>query len=136
MAEKTRPKSRQNEEERTKEQQENVLELNIVYKGKDFRLSFSLDADKQTICKEIKRQTGVKGAFYLHYGDSSNNYLHSSSLTLANISKLSGSSLEVRGGDWINKGGDSIWYYFSQTLKPNVQERLTRQQWVPFDNPP
>lgn len=99
MAEKTRPKSRQSEEERTKEQQDSDLELNIVYKEKKFRLSFPADADKQTICKTIKRQTGVKGAFYLHYGDSSNNYLHSSSLTLSNISKLSGNSLEVRGGD-------------------------------------
>lgn len=99
MAEQTRPKSRLSEEERTKEQQDSELELNIVHKGKEYRLSLPTDADKQTICKEIKRHTGVRGAFYLHYGDSSNNYLHSSSLTSANISKLSGNSLEVRGGD-------------------------------------
>jgi hypothetical protein len=93
MAERSKSRTRQRQKEIIE-----ALDLNIAYKGKEYRLHLPKEADKTSICKEIKRQTGVKGTFYLHYGDSSNNYLHSSSLTWSNISKLSG-NLEVRGGD-------------------------------------
>lgn len=35
-----------------------------------------------------------------------------------------------------NKGGDPIWYYNSQELKPEVQEKFREMEIVPFDNPP
>lgn len=35
-----------------------------------------------------------------------------------------------------NKGGDPIWYYNSQALKPAVQEKFKEMQIIPFDNPP
>lgn len=36
----------------------------------------------------------------------------------------------------LNKGGDPIWYYNSQALKPDVQEKFKEMQIIPFDNPP
>lgn len=35
-----------------------------------------------------------------------------------------------------NKGGDPIWYYNSQGLKPQVQEKFKEMEIIPFDNPP
>ena len=35
-----------------------------------------------------------------------------------------------------NKGGAPIWYYNTQTLKPEVQEKFKEMEIVPFDNPP
>lgn len=73
------------------------LEITLIYNNTDHTVKIPQGAGRMTICSEIKRQTGVKGAFYLFNGDKF--YLHSSSLTLSNINKVLGSKLEVRGGD-------------------------------------
>lgn len=77
--------------------EEDVIQMNVIYKDREYSVKIPDQADRMTICNEIKRQTGVKGAFYLYNGTKS--YLHSSSLTLSNISKVCGGRLEIRGGD-------------------------------------
>ncbi|KXJ25828.1 uncharacterized protein LOC110243419 [Exaiptasia diaphana] len=115
-------------------QDEGFIEITLIYNNNDYTVKLPQGADRMTICSEIKRQTGVKGAFYLF--DGGKFYLHSSSLTLSNINKVLAGKLEVRGGDWMNKGGDSVWYYYSQTLRPDVKQQLEKRQFVPSDQPP
>ena len=45
-------------------------------------------------------------------------------------------SQEMQFFSAFNKGGDPIWYYNSQSLKPAVQEKFKETQIIPFDNPP
>lgn len=136
MTEKSKTKSRLRREEETEKPSEELESITVVYNGKDHTVKFPNNADAKVICQSIKRETGVKGSFYVHFGEKSNNYLHCSSVTRGNLAKLSGQSLEVRGGNAFNKGGDSIWYYNSQLLKPAVQEKFKEIQIIPFDNPP
>ncbi|XP_032236362.1 uncharacterized protein LOC116617610 [Nematostella vectensis] len=142
MSEKLRTRSRQSSRpssaSSTLTSESEKLEITLAYNEKNYRLRLPGNADSKTISGIIKRKTGVKGAFYIHYGDGDDNYnyLHSSSLTSANICRLAGLPLEIRGGNWINKGGDAIWYYFSQTPKPDVIKKFKELQHKPRDLPP
>ncbi|XP_073253004.1 uncharacterized protein [Porites lutea] len=123
----------QQENENTREEMESIT---VVYRGKEHKIEFPNNADAKLICQSIKSETGVRGSFYVHFGEQSNNYLHCSSVTRGNLAKLAGKSLEVRGGNDFNKGGDPIWYYNTQSLKPEVQRKFKEMEIVPFDNPP
>lgn len=78
-------------------QSESIIQLNVIYKNREHNIQIPEQSDRAKICSEIKKQTGVKGAFYLYNGPKG--YLHSSSLTLDNISQICGGRLEIRGGD-------------------------------------
>ena len=99
MTEKTKMKTRLRKEEETEKLSEELESITVVYNGKDHTVKFPSNADAKVICQSIKRETGVKGSFYVHFGEKSNNYLHCSSVTRGNLAKLSGKSLEVRGGN-------------------------------------
>lgn len=99
MTEKSKTKSRLRREEETEKPSEELESITVVYNGKDHTVKFPNNADAKVICQSIKRETGVKGSFYVHFGEKSNNYLHCSSVTRGNLAKLSGQSLEVRGGN-------------------------------------
>lgn len=100
MTEKTRIKTTlKREEEKTEKPNEELESITVVYNGKDHMVKFPNDADAKVICQSIKRATGVKGSFYVHFGEKTNNYLHCSSVTRGNLAKLAGQSLEVRGGN-------------------------------------
>lgn len=86
----------QQENENTREELESIT---VVYLGKEHKIEFPNNADAKLICQCIKRETGVRGSFYVHFGEQSNNYLHCSSVTRGNLAKLAGKSLEVRGGN-------------------------------------
>lgn len=99
MTEKSKTKSRLRREEETEKPSEELESITVVYNGKDHTVKFPNNADAKVICQSIKRETGVKGSFYVHFGEKSNNYLHCSSVTRGNLAKLSGQSLAVRGGN-------------------------------------
>lgn len=99
MTEKSKTKSRLRREEETEKSSEELESITVVYNGKDHTVKFPNNADAKVICQSIKRETGVKGSFYVHFGEKSNNYLHCSSVTRGNLAKLSGQSLEFRGGN-------------------------------------
>ena len=99
MTEKSTRKTRLRKEEETEKSSEELESITVVYNGKDHTVKFPNNADAKVICQSIKRETGVKGSFYVHFGEKSNNYLHCSSVTKANLAKLAGLSLEVRGGN-------------------------------------
>ncbi|XP_068718441.1 uncharacterized protein [Montipora capricornis] len=137
MAEKTRSETKyKHEEHDTDEEYDGLDSITIVYDGKKHTLKFPQNADAKGICQCIKSATGVKGSFYVHFGDPSNNYLHCSSVTRANLAKLAGKAVEVRGGNDFNKGGDSTWYSHSQKLRPEIQQKFREMEIIPFDNPP
>ncbi|RMX57990.1 hypothetical protein pdam_00015923 [Pocillopora damicornis] len=121
------------ETEKANEELESIM---VVYNGKQHTVKFPINANAKVISQSIKKVTGVKGSFYVHFGEKTNNYLHSSSVTSGNLAKLAGQPLELRGGNAFNKGGDSIWYYNSQALKPEVTKKCREMEIVPFDNPP
>ena len=99
MTEKTRAKTKfKKQQEETGKANEEFESITVVYKGKDYTIKFPNNADAKVICQSIKNETGVKGSFYVHFGDQSNNYLHCSSVTRGNLAKLAG-KLEVRGGN-------------------------------------
>lgn len=86
----------QQENENTREELESIT---VVFHGKEHKIKFPNNADAKLICQSIKRETGVRGSFYVHFGEQSNNYLHCSSVTRGNLVKLAGKSLEIRGGN-------------------------------------
>ncbi|XP_078369777.1 uncharacterized protein LOC144653608 isoform X2 [Oculina patagonica] len=109
MTEKTRIKTTlKREEEKTEKPNEELESITVVYNGKDHMVKFPNDADAKVICQSIKRATGVKGSFYVHFGEKTNNYLHCSSVTRGNLAKLAGQSLEVRGGNETNDHKTSV----------------------------
>lgn len=99
MTEKANRKTRLKKEEETEKLSEELESITVVYNGKDHTVKFPNNADAKVICQSIKRETGVKGSFYVHFGEKCNNYLHCSSVTRGNLVKLAGKSLEVRGGN-------------------------------------
>lgn len=99
MTEKSRRITTLKREEETEKPKEELESITVVYNGKDHTVKFPNDADAKVICQSIKRATGVKGSFYVHFGEKTNNYLHCSSVTRGNLAKLAGQSLEVRGGN-------------------------------------
>ena len=100
MTEKTKTKSRFKKQQHETEKANEALESIIVaYNGKEYSVKFPNNADAKLISQSIKSETGVRGSFYLHFGDGSNNYLHCSSVTRGNLAKLAGKALEVRGGN-------------------------------------
>ena len=78
-------------------EQESELAIKVLHLGKEYIVRFPVEADSRFICEAVKTQAGVKGAFYLH-GDGVEGYLHSSSLTRANLEKFGSKPVEVRGG--------------------------------------
>ena len=62
----------------------------LLYDGKEYIVEFPKDADATVIRQTIKHETGVKGVFYVHFGDQLTNYLHCSSITGGNLAKLAG----------------------------------------------
>lgn len=100
MTEKTRTKRKLKKPQEETEKANGELEsITVLYNGKDYTVHFPNNADAKLICQSIKRETGVRGSFYVHFGDQSNNYLHCSSVTRGNLAKLAGKTLEVRGGN-------------------------------------
>lgn len=99
MTEKSTRKTRLRKKEETEKPSGELESITVVYNGKDHTVRFPNNADAKVICQSIKRETGVKGSFYVHFGEKSNNYLHCSSVTRGNLAKLAGLSLEVRGGN-------------------------------------
>mgnify|MGYP001792412032 CR=1 FL=1 len=90
-------KSRNCQEDKQKEEKERRLAIKLLYLDKEYTVRFSSKADTKTICQAVKKKTGVKGTFYLH-GEGIRGYLHSSSLTAANLKKFGGKPVELRGG--------------------------------------
>ena len=86
----------QQENENTREELESIT---VAFHGKEYKIKFPNNADAKLVCQSIKRETGVRGSFYVHFGEQSNNYLHCSSVTRGNLVKLAGKSLEIRGGN-------------------------------------
>jgi len=99
MTENSKRKTRLRKEVETEKPSEELESITVVYNGKDHAVKFPNNADAKVICQSIKRETGVKGSFYVHFGEKSNNYLHCSSVTRGNLAKLAGQSLDVRGGN-------------------------------------
>ena len=98
----TKTRTKMNKQQ-VQQENENIREelesITVVYRGKEHKIEFPNNADAKLICQCIKRETGVRGSFYVHFGEQSNNYLHCSSVTRGNLAKLAGKSLEVRGGN-------------------------------------
>ncbi|KAK2551167.1 hypothetical protein P5673_028097 [Acropora cervicornis] len=138
MAKVMRAKPRYKKQQLEKVEECGELEsITVMYDGKKHAVEFPKSADAKVIRQNIKSATGIKGSFYVHFGDSSNNnYLHCSSVTSSNLAKLAGNVVEVRGGNDFNKGGDATWYSNSQQLKPEVQLKFREMEIIPFDNPP
>ena len=84
------------ETEKANEELESIM---VVYNGKQHTVKFPINANAKVISQSIKKVTGVKGSFYVHFGGKTNNYLHSSSVTSGNLAKLAGQPLELRGGN-------------------------------------
>lgn len=84
------------ETEKANEELESIM---VVYNGKQHTVKFPINANAKVISQSIKKVTGVKGSFYVHFGEKTNNYLHSSSVTSGNLAKLAGQPLELRGGN-------------------------------------
>ena len=100
MTEKTKTKSRFKKQQHEIEKANEALEsITVAYNGKEYSVKFPKNADAKLISQSIKSETGVRGSFYLHFGEESNNYLHCSSVTRGNLAKLAGKALEVRGGN-------------------------------------
>lgn len=100
MTEKSRTsRTKHKKQEETEKPNEELESITVVYNGKEHTVKFPNNADAKVISQSIKRETGVKGSFYVHFGEKSNNYLHCSSVTRGNLAKLAGLSLEVRGGN-------------------------------------
>lgn len=101
MTEKSRNRTAKlhKEQQETERPNEELESITVVYNGKHHTVEFPNNANAKVICQSIKKETGVKGSFYVHFGEKSNNYLHCSSVTRGNLAKLVGQSLEVRGGN-------------------------------------
>ena len=99
MTEKSKRRIVLRKEEETEKPNEELESITVLYNGNDHTVKFPNNADAKVICQSIKRETGVKGSFYVHFGEKSNNYLHCSSVSRGNLAKLAGKSLEVRGGN-------------------------------------
>lgn len=128
--------TKQRKQHETEKANEELESITVVYNGQQHTVKFPVNANAKVISQSIKKVTGVKGSFYVHFGEKSNNYLHCSSVTSGNLAKLAEQPLELRGGNEFNKGGDSIWYYNSQALRPEVKKKCREIEIVPFDNPP
>ena len=96
---KTRTKLKKHQQQETEKEGDELESITVVYNGKEHKIEFPNNADAKVICQSIKNATGVRGSFYVHFGEQSNNYLHCSSVTRGNLAKLSGRALEVRGGN-------------------------------------
>ena len=94
---KTRRKLKKHQEQEAEKASEELESITVVYNGKEHNIEFPNNADAKVICQSIKNETGVRGSFYVHFGDESSNYLHCSSVTRGNLAKLSGKAFEVRG---------------------------------------
>lgn len=103
MTEKTRTKLRvRKQSQETEKANEELESITVMYKGQEFTVKFPITANAKVISQNIKSETGVRGSFYVHFGEQSNNYLHCSSVTRGNLAKLAGKALEVRGGNETN----------------------------------
>lgn len=78
---------------------EKLESITVRYKGKDYVLELPKNGDAKIICQNIKRETGVKGSFYVHFGDQSSNYIYCSSVTRGNIAKVAEKLFSVTGGN-------------------------------------
>lgn len=78
---------------------EKLESITVRYKGKDYMLELPKNGDAKIICQNIKRETGVKGSFYVHFGDQSSNYIYCSSVTRGNIAKVAEKLFNVTGGN-------------------------------------
>ena len=76
---------------------EKLESITVRYKGKDYIPPENGDA--KIICQNIKRETGVKGSFYVHFGDQSSNCIYCSSVTRGNIAKVAEKLFSVTGGN-------------------------------------
>lgn len=101
MAKVTRTKSRYKKQQLEEDEDCGEFEfITVMYDGRKHAVKFPKSADAKVIRQNIKSATGIKGSFYVHFGDSSsNNYLHCSSVTSSNLAKLAGNAVEVRGGN-------------------------------------
>lgn len=64
--------------------------ITLLYDGKEYIVEFPKNANATVIRQTIMHETGVKGLFYVHFGDQLTNYLHCSSITGGNLAKLAG----------------------------------------------
>lgn len=64
--------------------------ITLLYDGKEYIVEFPKNANATVIRQTIMHETGVKGLFYVHFGDQLTNYLHCSSITGGNLAKLTG----------------------------------------------
>ena len=82
-------KLRKQKQQRTEIANEELKSMTLLYNGKKYTVEFPNNADATLIRRIIEHQTGVKGLFYVHFGDQLTNYLHCSSITGGNLAKLS-----------------------------------------------
>ncbi|PFX27034.1 hypothetical protein AWC38_SpisGene8253 [Stylophora pistillata] len=91
--------TKQRKQHETEKANEELESITVVYNGQQHTVKFPFNANAKVISQSIKKVTGVKGSFYVHFGEKSNNYLHCSSVTSGNLAKLAGQPLELRGGN-------------------------------------
>ncbi|CAH3025846.1 unnamed protein product, partial [Porites evermanni] len=100
---------------------EKLESITIRYNGKDHVLELPKNGDAKIICQNIKRETGVKGSFYVQFGDQSSNYIYCSSVTRGNIAKVAEKLFSVTGG---NVSATS----FKPSLNTNYDTLLSNNQ--------
>ena len=84
----TTTKLSKQKQQRTEIANEELKSMTLLYNGKEYTVEFPNNADATLIRQIIEQKTGVKGLFYVHFGDQLTNYLHCSSITGGNLAKL------------------------------------------------
>jgi len=84
----TTTKLRKQKQQVTEIANEKLKSMTLLYNGKEYTVEFPNNADATLIRQIIEHKTGVKGLFYVHFGDQLTNYLHCSSITGENLAKL------------------------------------------------
>ena len=84
----TTTKLRKQKQQVTEIANDKLKSMTLLYNGKEYTVEFPNNADATLIRQIIEYKTGVKGLFYVHFGDQLTNYLHCSSITGENLARL------------------------------------------------
>ncbi|XP_028401458.1 uncharacterized protein LOC114524543 [Dendronephthya gigantea] len=126
--------------------EDDCFTMTIFCGDHDADINIPYEASADEISTIIKETFGVRGSFLLqikNYDDRialkaeplKSVYLHCSSIKAAALERYKDHVWEIRGSNY-QRGGDALWYYQSQKLRPEDSRKLLEREMKPLDYPP